>query len=230
MIPVLNSTTSTIGKKILMGLTGLALSLFIVGHFIGNTALFHHDPTPFNKYAHFLTGLGGLLYLIEAGLLLIFGLHISYGVLVTLGNLRARPDSYQMVRDAGGKSKKTIASSTMIYTGLVIMVFTILHVAWFKYGPGITEGYIQTVDGENLRDLYRLVYDSFANAWYMLWYVLVMLLLGLHLSHGFWSAFQSLGVNHPVYTPFLYKLGMVFAVIMALGFASIPIFIYLQSL
>ena len=229
MIPISRSFSSSLGKKIIMGLTGLGLSLFITGHLLGNLSLFLTDRELFNSYAHFLTGLGEILYMIEAGLILVFMFHVFYGIWVTWGNWRSRPVSYEMVTPAKGASRKTIASSTMIYTGLTILVFIILHVLFFKYGPNIAEGYKYVHDGKDIRDLYQLVYDAFSNGWYVLWYELALLFLAFHVSHGFWSAFQSLGINHPVYTPFLQKVSIIFAVVIGGGFLSIPLYIFLST-
>lgn len=229
MIPISRSFSSSLGKKIIMGLTGLGLSLFLTGHLLGNLSLFLADHGPFNAYAHFLTGLGELLYMIEAGLLIVFLAHAFYGSWVTYVNWRSRPIGYEVVTPAKGASRKTIASSTMIYTGLTIGVFVILHILFFKYGPGIAEGYKYMHDGKEIRDLYQLVYDAFGDGWYVLWYSVTLIFLGFHLSHGFWSAFQSLGINHPVYTPFLQKLAVIFGIIIGGGFLSIPLYIFLST-
>ena len=229
MIPLSRSFSSSLGKKIIMGLTGLGLSLFVTGHLLGNLSLFLADGDLFNSYAHFLTGLGEILYMIETGLIVVFLAHVFYGSWVTIGDWMARPISYDTVTPAKGASRKTLASSTMIYTGLTIFVFVILHVLFFKYGPGMTEGYVFNSDGKEIRDLYKLVYDTFGNGWYVLWYTVTLIFLGYHLSHGFWSAFQSLGINHPVYTPFLQKFAVIFAIVIGGGFLSIPLYIFIST-
>lgn len=230
MIPISRSFSSSLGKKIVMGLTGLGLSLFVTGHLLGNLSLFLTDQGPFNVYAHFLTGLGELLYMIEAGLIVVFLVHVFYGSWVTISNWIARPiGCYEKTTPAKGASRKTLASSTMIYTGLAIFTFIFLHVLFFKYGPGMAEGYVFNNDGKEIRDLYKLVYEAFGNGWYVLWYCVTLIFLGYHLSHGFWSAFQSLGINHPVYTPFLQKFAIVFAIFIGGGFLSIPLYIFIST-
>jgi succinate dehydrogenase / fumarate reductase cytochrome b subunit len=194
------STTAftSIGKKLFMAVTGLSLSGFIVVHLTGNIALLYPDKDPFNKYAHFLQGLGGLLYAAEILLAAVFLIHFFYALIITIDNWLARPSRYRVVRNAGHTSKKTIASTTMVYTGLLIITFTVLHLLHFKYGE-------------------------------VLIYMAIMILLGFHLSHGFWSAFQSLGINGIWFTRFVYGFGYLFAVIMGAGFLFLPIYIFVTS-
>jgi succinate dehydrogenase / fumarate reductase cytochrome b subunit len=137
--------------------------------------------------------------------------------------------AYYKVTGAGKPSRKSPGSTTMIYTGIVVFVFLILHLKTFKFGPDIADGYVVQISGESMRDLYRLVVEVFSNKWYVLWYVMAMIPLGLHLSHGFWSAFQSLGAYHPRYTPVLYAAGYAFAVAIAGGFLIIPLWIYFRG-
>ncbi len=217
---------SSVGKKILMGLTGLGLSIFVLEHMLGNFLLLLKNSEPFNAYAHFLINFGSLLYVAEAGLIAFFLIHIVSGVSVALDKREARPVAYHEERNAGGASHKNISSVSMKYTGALLFIFLIMHITTFKYGPGIAEGYVVQIDGENARDLYRLVHEVFSNGFYAFVYVLVMILLGSHLRHGFWSAFQSLGVNHPRYTPIIYAIGILFALAVTLGFLILPIWVY----
>jgi succinate dehydrogenase / fumarate reductase cytochrome b subunit len=218
------STFSSLGKKILMGFTGLLLSGFIIIHLIGNLTLLLPDKDPFNKYAHFLTQeLGSAIYLAEFILAAVFIIHMIYAIIVTINNWRARPQGYAVVKNAKHTSKKSLASITMIYTGLVIIIFLIWHLFHFKFGEIII---YTTADGKIVRDLYAVVYQFFGNIVNVLLYLIVMILLGFHLSHGFWSAFQSLGLNGKRFTPIIYSLGSIFAVIMAFGFVFLPLWIY----
>jgi succinate dehydrogenase / fumarate reductase cytochrome b subunit len=218
------STYSTIGKKIFMGLTGLLLCSFIVVHLIGNLALLNPDPDPFNKYSHFLTqDLGMAIYIVEALLAAVFLIHFIYAIIITLNNWRARPQGYKMTTGAGHTSRKNLSSSTMIYTGLVIITFLVWHLLHFKYGEIMM---YTTADGKVIRDLYTLVYQFYGNTVNVILYMLVMTLLGFHLYHGFWSAFQSLGLNGKRFTPFIYAVGGIFAVVMAAGFLFLPLWIF----
>jgi succinate dehydrogenase / fumarate reductase cytochrome b subunit len=110
----------------------------------------------------------------------------------------------------------------MIYTGAVLFIFLIIHLKTFKFGPN----YTTDVDGVEMRDLHGLVWEVFQSPGYVTWYVAAMVLLGSHLWHGFWSAFQSLGVSHPRYTPIIYGIGIMVAAVLAVGFLGIPIWIY----
>lgn len=221
------SIYSSLGKKIFMGFSGLMLCGFIVVHLIGNLALLSPDKDPFNKYAHFLTSeVGSLIYVAEFLLASIFIIHFIYGVFVTIDNWRARPKGYAVVKDAKHTSKKTLASRTMIYTGVLIIIFLVWHLLHFKFGEVIM---YTTADGKVIPDLYLVVYKFFGNTVNVILYIAVMALLGFHLSHGFWSAFQSLGLNGKRFTPFIYGLAAVFAVVMATGFIVLPVWIYIIS-
>ena len=114
----------------------------------------------------------------------------------------------------------------MIITGIILAVFITYHVITFKYGPGVSDGYVTNINGVEMRDLYRLVVESFQNVYIMLGYVICMILLGFHLRHGFWSAFQSLGVQHKRLVPLIYGVGILLAFVLAIGFLFIPIYIY----
>ncbi len=213
---------SSVGKKIMTGVTGLALCVFIAEHLIANSLMFL-GPDAFNAYTHKLTTMGGLLYALEGGLVLAFLLHAVTGISIWLNKRRARPQAYvSRLSSKGGASKQTFSSRTMIYTGLVLLVFIVVHLKTFKYGPN----YETLVDGVRMRDLYRLVVEVFQSPAYAFGYVAVMALLGFHLRHGFWSAFQSLGVSHPRYVPIIYRFGILFAFVIALGFLVLPLWIY----
>jgi len=220
---------SSVAKKFINAVTGLGLSIFIVIHLLGNLALLTGDAEAFNAYSHFLLSTGVLIYLAEAGLVAFFLFHIITALTVWWSKQKARPQSYQKTAAAGDPSKKTISSRTMIYTGIILLVFTVLHLITFKYGPGMDDGYVMVIDGVAMRDLYRLTVEVFAKPGYVIWYVAAMALMGFHLRHGFWSAYQSLGVNHPRWTPIIYAIALLFAIVMAVGFLVIPIVIYFRG-
>ena len=220
---------STVGEKLLISLAGLALFIFIIFHLLGNLTLVFGGADDFNVYSHKLISLGPLLYVAEFLLAAAFLFHMTLAVITTLRNFRARSHGYVRLKSAGNESKKTVSSRTMIYTGIVIITFTVIHLITFKYGPGIKEGYVTSVNGVIMRDLYRLVVEIFHNKWYVIWYVAAMILLGFHLRHGFWSAFQSIGINHPRYSSFIYSLALLFALIMATGFLIIPVVLFVRG-
>jgi succinate dehydrogenase / fumarate reductase, cytochrome b subunit len=205
---------SSVGTKILIGITGIALFLYLVVHIAGNLLVFL-GPAFFNKYAFTLEA-NPLIPVVEIGLLLIFLIHIYKTVTMFLRNQQARPVSYKRKKYAGRPSRKSLASSTMIASGLWLLVFIIIHVKAFRYG---TE-YEWAAGG---RDLYRLEMENFASPLMVGFYVLSMVVVGSHLWHGFSSAFQSLGADHPKWTPRLLALGKVVAVAIAGGFIVIAV-------
>lgn len=223
-----DSGMSSIAKKILSGVTGLGLCGFIVTHLAANLMLLV-GAEPFNEYTHSLRGIahGFFLPVAELGLAAVFVAHAAAGVRVYLDRRRARPQRNRKVGQAGGPSQKTLAARTMLVSGLLLAVFLVVHVWTFRLGPAEAEGYVTTIDGEPARDLYRLVIETFQEPVPVVAYTLVMLVLGLHLRHGFWSAFQSLGANNPKYMPLITSAGVAFALLMAIGFLIIPIYIYL---
>jgi succinate dehydrogenase / fumarate reductase cytochrome b subunit len=213
--------TSSVMKKQAMGVSGLMLCGFLVTHLAGN-CLIYVGPEAFNTYAHKLVT-NPAIYLAEAVLALIFLTHIGLAAKLTIENKIARPTNYYM-RQATGRGS-TLASSTMPITGLIILIFLVLHIIQFKFGPY----YEATYDGVVMRDLYRLLIEYFSSPIAVAWYIFCMLALGLHVSHGFWSAFQSIGFNHPKYTPLLQLLSKLYAVAMTVGFSALPIYCYLQG-
>ena len=221
---------STVGKKVFMALTGLAMVGFLVEHLVGNLLLLLAASEPYNTYAHAILSLGWLLVPAELLLIAFLLVHMLAGIQVTLSKRRARPQAYRVLKSAGAPSRKTLASSTMIISGLVLFVFLAVHLYTFKYGPGIAQGYVAEVGGETARDLYRLVQEKFQSPLYVLGYSLVMILLGLHLRHGFWSAFQSLGAAHPRYSGLISTLGVLVSILLGAGFLIIPAWMYMRGL
>ncbi len=217
---------STLSKKYLMALSGIFLVIFLASHLSANLQLLLIDSVPFNKYVKFLASFGGLLYVAEIGLLFLFVLHIVTAVRITITNRKARPIDYKIIQSKGGPTKNNLASRNMAITGMIILVFLVIHVWQFRLGPGIEMGYATEIDGKMARDLYRLVVEKFQNPLIVIFYSFTMIILGFHLRHGFWSAFQSLGLSHAKYNRMLYKVAVLVAVIFAVGFLIIPIWIY----
>ena len=218
---------SPIGRKLWTGITGLGLTIFVIAHMSGNLSYFSSDPQAYNKYAEFLASFGVLFYAIEIGLLAFFVFHAYLGISIWIGKKKARPTNYKKYQSAGGPSKQTLASRTMIVTGSILLVFLVIHILSFKYGPGVEEGYVATVEGgAEIRDLKTLLEQKFNNALYAFGYPAIMLLLAFHLRHGIWSAFQSLGATNPRLTPILYTAGGLVGLLIALGFLVLPLYIY----
>lgn len=212
---------SSVGKKVITGLTGFFLIGFVVVHLIGNLTLFL-GPHAFNDYAHFLENAlhGWLIYAFEIGLFVIFIFHIVAAVTVAWTDKRkARQQGYKYNKNAGGKSRKTLASSTMIYTGVFLLVFVIGHIYLFKFGN-------HEIDTHGVKNLYKTVVTVFKGVGFTIFTVVAMTFLGFHLRHGFWSAFQSLGLANDKYLPLLVRLALVFAVLLAIAFIVIPIYLF----
>jgi len=211
--------SSSVGTKLLIGTTGLALFIYLITHIAGNLLVFAGRST-FNDYSHMLLS-NPLIPIIEIGLLLIFLLHIYKTVTMFLGNQQARPVGYKQKKPAGPPSRKTFSSTTMIFSGLWLLVFVVIHVKQFKYG---TE---YEVAGTGVRDLYRLEMENFSNPILVAFYVLSMLVVGSHLWHGVASAVQSLGGDHPRWTPRVLAAGKVAAVVIAGVFIVIALWAHL---
>jgi succinate dehydrogenase / fumarate reductase cytochrome b subunit len=189
-------------------------------HLAGNALIFA-GPEIFNEYSHKLIS-NPLIIPIEIGLLLIFLIHIYKAITMTMANSAARPVSYTKRELAGGPSRKSLASSTMIGSGLFLLVFVVIHVKQFKFGS-----WYQVTDS-TVRDLFRTEVEVFQNPFWVVVYVVATLLVGLHLRHGIASAFQSLGLDHPVYTRRLTAISIVFALLIGVGLAVIPVWVYFQ--
>ena len=212
--------SSSVGTKLLIGLTGLALFAYLILHLIGNVLIFA-GPDTFNAYSHRLIS-NPLIAPIEIGLLGVFLLHIYKAITNYMANRGARPVGYEKKTFARHTSRKSVASSTMIWSGLVIALFVIVHVKQFKYGA-----WYETVSANPVRDLARTEFEVFSQPGWVVFYVVATLLVALHLRHGISSSFQSLGLDHPVYTRRLTIWGIVFAVIIGGGLACIPLWLYL---
>ena len=210
--------SSSIGSKLLIALTGLGLFIFLIGHLSGNL-LFLLGPATFNEYSHKLVS-NPLVYVAEAGLIAIFLLHIYKTVRLYAGAKGARPVSYARKEWAGGPSRKSWSSTTMIFTGVVVLAFVILHLRKFKFGT-----YYETPEG--IRDLYRLQIEIFSSPGYVAFYMLAMVVIGFHLWHGVPSVAQSLGIDHPKHTPRILWIGRALALLIAGGFLILPLYTYL---
>lgn len=209
--------TSPLGRKVLMALTGVLLTGFLVAHLVGNILIFV-SPESFNHYSHNLVS-NPLIYIAEGGLLALFVAHFVSGILLYRQNREARPVGYSVKRNAGHTSHKSVASTAMIFTGIFLLVFVPLHLWTFKFGA-----HYASANEPEVRDLYRLVIEIFSSPANVAFYVAAMALVGLHLFHGVGSAFQSVGIYYRRGPRFI---GQVAALVIAGGFLILPILIYL---
>jgi succinate dehydrogenase / fumarate reductase, cytochrome b subunit len=199
---------TSILKKLMMALTGLLWFGFVVMHLLGNFLLLK-GPEAFNAYSDLLHKTGAVLYVAELLLVVFLLTHIYTGIRLTLENRRAKGAGYAVRATAGQAS---VASRTMIYGGIVLAVFIVTHVKMFKYG-----------DASGEAGLWGLVVRTFQDPLMVAWYVLAMVALGFHLSHGFGSAFQTLGLLKPQWRVPLKQAGVWFGWAIAIGFMSLPI-------
>lgn len=217
----LKALESQVGRKLLTGITGIGLILFIIGHLAGNLTIFGGEQA-FNRYTLALESMGVFLYIIEFILAAGFLLHAWLGISIWWRRRKARPEGYRSYESKGGPSKQTWAARSMIFTGIVLLVFLVIHLDTFKFGATETV----MIDGHQARDLKALVVEKFQSPLYAFGYTFVMILLGFHLGHGFWSAFTSLTMKHTRFSYLMYAVGVVFALLMAAGFLFIPLYIY----
>jgi len=227
---------SSLARKYAMALTGLFLCLFLAGHLAGNLQLFNtglDGAQKFNEYARFMTTFPAvkvLSYLTYLSVLL----HIVDGILLTRGNRKARPVRY--ARELGS-ANSAWNSRNMGVLGTIILVFLVTHMQNFWYVMHFGEVPVMyTAAGDELKDLHSVVLAFFnpaKNSWALgavVLYVAAQAALALHLLHGFESAFQSMGVRHPRYTPWVKSAGKVFSIGVPAGFAALPIYLYLSQL
>jgi len=215
---VLQSLSTSTGSKILVALTGLAMVGFLVGHLAGNL-LALIGPDVYNEYAHALIS-NPLLIPAEIGLVAILLMHMGTAISVVVRGRQARPERYAVKKWAGGPSRKSVSSTSMIVTGLIIVAFLVLHLRTFKFGP-----YYADPD-TGFRDLYTLLVEVFQSPGYVLFYVVCMVLVGMHLRHGISSSLQSLGLVPRSWTGRILRAGAALALVVGAGFTLIPIYIY----
>ncbi|MBU0476110.1 MAG: succinate dehydrogenase cytochrome b subunit [Bacteroidetes bacterium] len=212
------SLSSSIGKKIIMAITGLSLILFLTVHFINNMFLFF-GKEGFDMLVSSLDAVKPIVRVAESMLVILFGFHIYNGIKLWWENRQANPEKYAV---NAAKENSTFFSRTMPYTGGIILVFLILHLAslWVKFNFGM----------EGTHHYYDVVAATFQSLPVAIFYVFVMLVLGFHLNHGFQSAFQTFGWHHKKYTPLVEFIGTAYAVVFAIGFSAIPIYFFIRSM
>ncbi len=218
--------SSTLGRKLIMALTGLFLILFMLGHLAGNLQLLlpvgDASKLQFNSYAHFMTTNPAVKILSYITYISVLA-HIIYSIILTQQNKKARPVGYAY----GGNTNNSVwTSRNMGVLGTFILIFLVIHLKsfWAEMHWGNLPR-----DAYGNKDLYTIVVEAYGQLWYVILYILSMVLLGFHLSHGFNSAFQTLGLSHKKYTPIIKSIGAVFCILVPGLFAYIPIHLYLNG-
>jgi succinate dehydrogenase / fumarate reductase cytochrome b subunit len=214
---------STVGKKVLMAITGLAMILFIVLHLLGNTTIYSRS---LNDYAAYLHSIPVVIWLVRSVLITLFVLHIITGIQLYFDNRRAKPEGYNVRK----RIRSTFAGRTMIWTGLLTGGFLVYHLLHFTVqitNPEISSS--ANLDAEGRPDVFNMVIASFQKRLISITYISAMAALLLHLMHGIQSSFQTLGLNNERTLPVIIRVGSVAAGIIFLGYISIP-FVILMSL
>jgi succinate dehydrogenase / fumarate reductase cytochrome b subunit len=220
---IIKMLSSTLGKKLLMSLTGLFLISFLTIHLIGNLAVFSNDGgLAFNAYASFMSTnplIGTVSYLLYAGIIL----HVVIAAFLYFSNRSARPVKYKVQKS---KENSSWSSRSMTLLGSFILLFIFLHLKDFWWQYKHDGGYQFVIDANGNRDIYMLVVQQFKTTFALVTYLTGLVVLYLHLNHGFQSAFQTLGLEHHKYTPAIKAIGKAYAIIVPLAYASMPVYIY----
>ncbi len=204
---------SSIGKKLLMAITGLCFCGFLITHLFGNLLLYSGKEA-FNAYSESLNSLGPIIRFVELGLLFFAVIHIITGATLFFQNLKARPVRYIVNKRAGGR---TIGSATIPYTGFLLLIFVIFHLVNFHFAD------------KTSATIYQIVSSTFTKPEYVAIYIAAVIITAIHIRHGFWSAFQTIGANHPKYMPAIRVISILFSIILGIGFGSIPIYMSLTG-
>jgi succinate dehydrogenase / fumarate reductase, cytochrome b subunit len=222
---ITQTLTSTIGRKLVMALTGLFLVSFLFVHLSGNLLMFRGDGgQAFNEYSHFMST-AGIIRVLEIVLVLGIVIHVYTSFVLTRRNQKARPQAYAYSNPSANSSW---FSRNMGLSGSIVLIFLITHIQnfWYRYkfgDPGM--------DQWGNKDMYNLVVTVFRQEWWLsILYILAMVLLSFHLMHGFQSGFQSLGIRHNKYTPLIQKAGLVIAILFPAAFAAFPLYFLLTGL
>jgi succinate dehydrogenase / fumarate reductase cytochrome b subunit len=206
---LIDTISTSIGKKLLMAVTGLGFCMFLLIHMIGNLTLYGGKDL-FMAYVEHLHALSPLILAAEIGLVFFACVHVATGLILFLENRRARPVGYAVKKNAGGR---TFGSATMPYTGFIILCFLILHLINFRFIEQTPDAIFQAVSGTLSDVSFKIIY------------IAAVFVVALHVRHGFWSLFQTLGANHLKYMPMIQAIGIAFALLALAGFGLIPIVI-----
>jgi succinate dehydrogenase / fumarate reductase cytochrome b subunit len=212
---------SSITKKLILSIAGIFLMLFLIVHLGINIFILpitENHQEIFRDAVHFMTS-NPVIKVFEIVLFAAFIIHFIYGVIIQVKNWIARPVRYKMRK----VNETSYFSKFMIHTGIIIAVFLVIHFINFYFVKlGLTTAPEGPVRVDDNHDFYNMAINLFANNYYAIFYIAIMVFLGFHLNHAFQSAFQTIGVNHPVYTPVIKAVGDFYSIIIPLGFIMIP--------
>ena len=199
-----------------MGLTGLGLAVFVFAHMAGNLLIFA-GPKAYNLYAHALVE-NPFLVVFELGLLALFFAHIVVAVVLSLKSFKLKKSHFS----AQGPKATPLYQKTLLAQGALVLVFVIFHLITFKYG----NYYKVTYGDQTVRDLFALVVEVFQNPLAVIWYLVALLILGVHLFHGLKSSFQSLGLSSKNFDIWVKKINLFYALIVTSGYVSLPLYVH----
>jgi succinate dehydrogenase / fumarate reductase cytochrome b subunit len=223
---VSKTLSSTLGRKLIMALTGLFLIIFLIGHVSGNALLFKDDGgQAFNEYAKFMTT-NQFVQILSITTYVSIIAHVVYSILLTVRNNKARPIPYA---ERNASTNSSWSSRNMGILGTLILIFLVIHLQGFWYEMHWGDIPYVTYDGVEYKDLYSIVVFAFQELWFVILYVVSMIFLAFHLAHGFASAFQTLGLRHSKYTPAIKTLGLIFSIVVPALFAAMPIYLYFSN-
>jgi len=218
---------SSIGRKLIMSLTGLFLITFLIAHLVGNLQLLYSDGgEAFNTYAYFMTN-NPLIKFISYGLYFLILVHSVQGLVIAFSNKSAKASKYAVSTN----ENSSWSSKNMALLGTIVLVFIFIHMGdfWFRMKFGWLNFLEYDGYNEPIANLYERVVITFSQLWIVIVYLLGLLGLAFHLNHGFGSAFQSLGLNHKKYTPIINGIGKAYSILIPLGFAIIPLYVYFTN-
>jgi succinate dehydrogenase / fumarate reductase cytochrome b subunit len=218
---VLRLIKSSLGKKFLMAVSGIALFLFAIGHMAGNLQVFL-GPDALNRYGHFLQTTPEILWPARLGLIVAVLVHLGTAAALTIENQRARAKDYE-VKEVVAAS---YASRTMVFSGLIVFAFVVYHLLHFTV-QSIDPSYRQLHDEAHRHDVYRMVVTGFSNAWVAGFYIVAVGLLCFHLSHGISAMLQSLGIKNEVNACAIDCGAKIIALALFLGYAAVPVSVLL---
>ncbi len=221
MPSLVEAATSQVGRKLLTGITGLLLLFFLFFHLAGNLTIFGGEHA-MNIYSMTLHDLGWPLWIARIGLALVFIIHAWVGISIWWRRRKARPENYHVYSSKGEPSRQSLSSRSMAITGIILLIFLVFHINTFALGDTGTV----LIDGREVSDLKTLVIETFQNPLYAFGYAIIMLLLAAHLGHGIWSSFVSLTMKSRKCSDLMYTIGATVAILLALGFLFIPLYIY----
>jgi len=211
-------SSSSVGRKVVMAVTGLFMVLFVIVHLLGNSSIFA-GPDGINAYAEKLRSLGPLVWVFRAFMFVMLCLHVYFGIVLTLENNGAKPAPYAVRR----RLKATFSGQTMIWTGLLLLAFVVYHLMQFTFR--VTPDVVRGVDAKGRFDVFAMVAGSFRVTPIAVLYVIAMAVLLLHLSHGIQSFVQTLGCNNERTLPRVKAAGTLLSVLFFLGYSAIPVLI-----